>query len=94
MTNYNPCGCTMGAPCSMVSQCTMDQVTEDMLADFSVEMKSMKERVERLEEWIVELNGFRAVAASCIKSGEPWTPVMQAAFERSENPLFDNEEKS
>ena len=55
MTNYNPCGCTMGAPCSMVSQCTMDQVTEDMLADFSVEMQSMIERVTRYERALEEI---------------------------------------
>lgn len=54
----------------------------------SDEVEKMRDEIEQLQEWIVELNGFRAAAASCIKSGEDWTPVMQAAFERSAKPVL------
>lgn len=55
-------------------------------AAIAEELAYRDQQIERLNDWIVELNGFRSAAASCIKSGERWTPTMQAAFDRSERP--------
>ena len=59
--------------------------TQEYQAD-AERYNKMKVENERLREWLVELNGFRSAAASCIKSGESWSGCMQAAFDRSEKP--------